>query len=229
MTQYTDTQVEEMLSLMRSITNNPEQGKEYFESIYECIDSDSLKLQAKAICTVGEMGFHYSELIDQTILSKILALLHHEQPLIRQRALCALGRIGRSNGCIIEPHLEKLLSLLNDIDGEVRMNVIWASENIATTHPEYFAAYMDLFSHCLEDTHEKTRMEAPEIFRVLGKRRPDYVLPYISKLQEFSQNDTNRVVRIHAAGAVRVVTSAMANQQTLIRKDKTNHEKTISS
>ena len=46
-------------------------------------------------------------------------------------------------------------------------------------------------------------MEAPEIFRVLGKRRPEFVRPFVDKLQEISETDSNRVVRIHCIGAIK--------------------------
>ena len=51
-------------------------------------------------------------------------------------------------------------------------------------------------------------MEAPEIFRVLGKRRPDFVSPYIEELQKGSETDGNRVVRIHCQGAIKAASFA---------------------
>lgn len=50
-------------------------------------------------------------------------------------------------------------------------------------------------------------MEAPEIFRVLGKRVSELVMPYIEKLTYLSENDSNRVVRIHAKGAIKATLS----------------------
>ena len=46
-------------------------------------------------------------------------------------------------------------------------------------------------------------MEAPEMFRVLGKRCPEFARPYIEKLQRIAENDDNRVVRIHCLGAIK--------------------------
>lgn len=48
-------------------------------------------------------------------------------------------------------------------------------------------------------------MEAPEIFRVLGKRRPEFVKPYAELLQRVSETDHNRVVRIHCLGALKAI------------------------
>ena len=50
----------------------------------------------------------------------------------------------------------------------------------------------------------RVRIEAPEMFRVMGKRKPQYIKPYLEKLQWFVDNDTNPVVRIHSVGAVRI-------------------------
>ena len=52
-------------------------------------------------------------------------------------------------------------------------------------------------------TKDKVRMEAPEIFRVLGKHRPEFVRPYLEHLKRISETDDNRVVRIHCLGAIK--------------------------
>ena len=63
--------------------------------------------------------------------------------------------------------------------------------------------HMPVFAKLLRDCDDKVRMEAPEIFRVLGKRRPDFVAPYLDELRRIAETDTNRVVRIHCQGAIR--------------------------
>ena len=62
---------------------------------------------------------------------------------------------------------------------------------------------MPIFERLLRDADEKVRMEAPEIFRVLGKRRPEFVKPYLELLRQISETDDNRVVRIHCLGAIK--------------------------
>ena len=57
------------------------------------------------------------------------------------------------------------------------------------------------------ELYKELRMEAPEIFRVLGKRRPEFVRPYIEKLKKLAENDVNRVVRIHCLGAIKASAS----------------------
>lgn len=53
---------------------------------------------------------------------------------------------------------------------------------------------MPVFTELLKDADEKVRMEAPEIFRVLGKRRPGFVRPY---LEHISKTDEKRAERMH--------------------------------
>lgn len=48
-------------------------------------------------------------------------------------------------------------------------------------------------------------MEAPEMFRVLGKRRPDLVQTYEQILKQIAETDANRVVSIHCMGAIKAM------------------------
>ena len=40
-----------------------------------------------------------------------------------------------------------------------------------------------IFAELLNDENERVRIEAPEMFRVLGKRTPELVRPYLEKLE----------------------------------------------
>ena len=60
---------------------------------------------------------------------------------------------------------------------------------------------MPAFAELLHDADDKVRMEAPDIFRVLGKQRSEFVRPFVEQLQIISETDENRVVRIHCLGA----------------------------
>ena len=66
-----------------------------------------------------------------------------------------------------------------------------------------YAPHMQTFEKLLYDADDRVRMEAPEIFRVLGRRRPEFVRPYTEQLRQISETDGNRVVRIHCLGAIR--------------------------
>ena len=62
-----------------------------------------------------------------------------------------------------------------------------------------------VFEKLLHDVDDKVRMESPEIFRVLGKRRPEFVRPYVEQLRQISETDENHVVRIHCLGAIKAM------------------------
>ena len=56
---------------------------------------------------------------------------------------------------------------------------MWASENIAANMPEAYEKHIAVFAAMLDDANNQVRIEAPEIFRVIGKRKPEYVEQYI--------------------------------------------------
>ena len=104
---------------------------------------------------------------------------------------------------MIEPYWTGLLRFASDEEPKVRLAFIWASENIAVNTPDIFEDLMPVFAKLLHDADDKVRMEAPEIFRVLGKRRPEFVRPYLERLQSIAETDSNRVVRLHCLGAIK--------------------------
>ena len=116
-----------------------------------------------------------------------------------------MGRIGRARFDLVESYWKKMFELATDENPRVRLSFIWASENIATNTPDPYKDYISLFANLLHDKDEKVRMEAPEMFRVMGKRRPEIVKPYIDTLQKLAENDVNPIVRIHSSGAIRVI------------------------
>ena len=131
--------------------------------------------------------------------------------LLRERAINALGRIGRGSYHAIESYWLSLFRFASDTDAKVRLSFIWASENIAVNTPDIYEDHMPVFETLLHDEDDKVRMEAPEIFRVLGKRKPEFVAPYLAQLQQLAQTDDNDVVRIHCLGAVRATEAEIYN------------------
>ena len=148
------------------------------------------------------MGLKYPESV-QDAVPVIASFLDNPEPLLRDRAVNALGRIGRGSYTVIETYWTDLLRFASDEAAKVRLSFIWASENIATNTPDVYAEHMPIFETLLHDTDDKVRMEAPEIFRVLGKRRPGVVRPYVEELRTIAETDENRVVRIHCLGAIK--------------------------
>ena len=166
------------------------------------LNDESGKIQAKALWLLGEMGLEHPSSVGDSVAS-IAAFCDSKDPHLRERAVNALGRIGRADYPLIEQYWKGLFRFASDEEPKVRLSFIWASENIATNTPDIYAEYMAVFEKLLSDTDDKVRMEAPEIFRVLGKRKPQFVKPYVEQLRRISETDSNRVVRIHSLGAIK--------------------------
>ena len=192
----------ELYKSLGELTKSKERWKESIPFVATLLASDSVKIQAKALWMMGEMGLAFPESV-QGYVPTVSTFFDSEEPLLRERSVNALGRIGR--GCFksIEPYWAGLFRFASDKAPGVRLAFIWASENIATKMPDLYRDHMPVFATLLHDSDDKVRMEAPEIFRVLGKRRPDLVTPYRDELQHIAEIDPNRVVRIHCLGAVR--------------------------
>lgn len=197
----------ELYRRLGELTKNREEWETNIPDVAALLGSGSLKIQAKALWLLGEMGLQRPDKIAGWVPS-ISDFLNNADPLLRERALNALGRIGRADFSLIKTFWNDLFRFAKDGAPNVRLNFIWASENIATNTPDIYADFMDIFAELLHDSDEKVRMESPEIFRVLGKRKPEFVKPYIELLVKISETDENRVVRIHAKGAIKATISS---------------------
>jgi len=196
------------------LTRDRSRWKESVPYLSSLLALESTRIQAKALWLLGEIGFaHPSSVRDEVPL--IASFCGSDVPLLRERALNALGRIGRSCYPMIEPYWGKLYHLATDETAEVRLSFIWASENIAVKTPDIYENHMPVFEALLYDANDRVRMEAPEIFRVLGKRRPAFVRPYVGLLQQLSETDSNHVVRVHCLGAIRATGSEQAKRNLL--------------
>ncbi|MBQ9827276.1 MAG: HEAT repeat domain-containing protein [Lachnospiraceae bacterium] len=184
--------------------------KDRWEESIPCVSSllarGSVKIQAKALWLLGETGLAYPMSVKDEVPA-IASFCDSPVPLLRERAVNALGRIGRGSFKVIEEYWAGLFRFASDDDAKVRLSFIWASENIATNTPDIYEDHMQVFEKLLHDPDDRVRMEAPEIFRVLGKRRPEFITPYVELLQHISETDGNRVVRIHCLGAVKAASS----------------------
>ena len=194
----------ELYKELGALTKNKGRWQESIPYVSSLLTHDSVKIQAKALWLLGEMGLIYPQSVQNTVPA-IASFLDRSEPLLRERALNALGRIGRGCYSIIEPCWTALFRFASDEEPKVRLAFIWASENIATNTPDIYENYMPVFEKLLHDANDKVRMEAPEIFRVLGKRRPEFVRPYVEQLRQISEIDVNRVVRIHCLGAIKAL------------------------
>ena len=164
------------------LTKDKDKWKESIPYVSSFLAYDSVKIQAKALWLLGEMGLIYS-LSVQDVIPVIVSFLDSPEPLLRERAVNALGRIGRGSYPVIKPYWKELFRFASDKAPKVRLAFIWASENIATNMPDIYEDHIPVFEKLLHDVDDKVRMESPEIFRVLGKRRPEFVRPYVEQLR----------------------------------------------
>lgn len=185
-----------------ALTKNRGDWEKNIPYVASLLPSGSVKIRAKALWLLGEMGLKHPASIRGCVPS-VASFLDSPEPLLRERAVNALGRIGRGDFHLVEPYWTGLFRFAGDEEAKVRLSFIWASENIAANTPDPYRDRMPVFAELLHDRNDRVRMEAPEIFRVLGKRRPEFVRPYIELLRTVSETDGNRVVRIHCLGAIR--------------------------
>lgn len=166
----------EILKELREITKTKENWGEVIDDVANKLNENhSVIVKAKILWLLGEMGLNYPKQVETYIID-IAFCLDDEHSKIRERAVNALGRIGRADKNLIIPYFDKIMKMRCEM---------------------------------IQDRGVRVRIEAPEMFRVMGKRKPQCVKPYLEKLQWFADNDTNPVVRIHSAGAIRITKKAL--------------------
>ncbi len=182
----------------------PEQVKRAVPALIKRLADPEPEICSRACWAVGQVGFRKPEWV-QAAVSTLARLTEYPNAKVREKAIWALGRIGRAKPDMVKKHLALILSKAGDQSPRVRLSVIWTCENIATQRPEWFAEALPIFIGLLDDPDARhVRREAPEILRVLGKRRPEIVECAIPKLTE-KLSDKDRVVRIHAQGALNAI------------------------
>ena len=88
--------------------------------------------------------------------------------------------------------------MAGDKSPNVRLSFVWASGNIAANRPTVYKGYLPIFAGSLNDENERFCTEAPEMFGVLGKRKSEFVRPYLERSEYIATRDEVSVVRIHA-------------------------------
>lgn len=196
----------ELYKELGALTREKDRWEESILFLFSLLKHESERIQAKALWLLGEMGLVYPQSV-QDAIPTIASFLDSPEPLLRERAVNALGRIGRGSYSVIESYWTDLFRFASDEEPKVRLAFIWASENIATNTTDIYEYHMPVFEKLLHDADDKVRMEAPEIFRVFGKHRPAFVRLYLELLRKISETDANRVVRLHCLGAIRATDS----------------------
>ncbi len=199
----------DMLKELKNITKNKQNWESTIDDVAVILGENySIEVNAKALWLLGEMGLEHPQKIKRYVVD-IAGYLDDENPKLRERSLNALGRIGRANKNLVIASLDRMMKMKDDESGSVRHAFVWACENIAVNAPELFCEKLEIFYWMIFDSDQKVRIESPEMFRVIGKRKPNCVKPYLEKLEWISQNDMPPVVRIHSAGAVRITNIAL--------------------
>ena len=202
----------ELLRELREMQKSTQNWPDSIDDVAEKIDEKySVNVKAKALWILGEMGLRHPQHVELHI-KRIAGYLEDDHPKLRERSINALGRIGRADKNLIMPYFDKLMITRNDEMGNVRLAFVWACENIATNAPELFCKKLDIFYDMIDDSNDKVRIEAPEMFRVVGKRKPVCVKQYLEKLQWIAENDEHSVVRIHCKGAIRITENALSKK-----------------
>ena len=83
-----------------------------------------------------DTGLEHPKEVKESV-KEIVSFCDSQVPLLRERAVNALGRIGRADYHLIEEYWEDLFRFASDEDPKVRLSFIWASENIATNTPDF--------------------------------------------------------------------------------------------
>ena len=78
------------------LTKDNTKWKESIPYISSLLTHESVKIQAKALWLLGEMGLAYPQSMQDAIPS-IASFCNSNDPLLRERAVNALGRIGRGD------------------------------------------------------------------------------------------------------------------------------------
>ena len=147
----------ELYKELGALTKDKDRWQESIPYVSSLLTHDSVKIQAKALWLLGEMGLLYPQSVQDTV-SDIASFLDSPKPLLRERAVNALGRIGRGDYSMIEPYWEGLFRFASDEEPKVRLAFIWASENIVTNTPDIYEHHMPVFAELLNDEDEKVRI-----------------------------------------------------------------------
>lgn len=127
----------ELYKKLGILTKDKDKWEDNIPYVSSLLAHDSVKIQAKALWLLGEMGLEYPLKV-QDAVPAIVSFCDSEESLLRERAVNALGRIGRGNCCVIQPYWTDLFRFASDDEANVRLSFIWASENIATNTPNIY-------------------------------------------------------------------------------------------
>ena len=181
----------ELYKELGALTKAKDQWEKKIPYVSSLLAHESEKIQAKALWLLAEMGLAYPQSVRDAVPA-ITSFCNSPVPLLRERALNAIGKIGRGDYHLIKPYWADLFCFADDAAAQVRLSFRWASENIATNTSDIYENHMPVFERLLHDPDDKVRMEAPEIFRVLGKRRSEFVSRFWKNCKGYQKRTATR-------------------------------------
>ena len=92
------------------LTKEKNKWKENIPYVSSLLDHQSVKIQAKALWLLAEMGLEYTVLVKDAI-PDIVTFCDSQNPLLRERAINALGRIGRGDYTLIESYWSDMFQI----------------------------------------------------------------------------------------------------------------------
>ena len=93
----------ELYKELGALTKDKDRWEENIPYVSSLLANQSVKIQAKALWLLGEMGLAYPLSVQYAVPS--IAQFHDStEKLLRERAVNALGRIGRADYSLIEPY-----------------------------------------------------------------------------------------------------------------------------
>ena len=98
----------ELYKKLGLLTKNRNEWEENIPYVSSLLDHDSVKIQAKALWLLGEMGLA-CPLSVQDAVPEIASLCDSSVPILRERAVNALGRIGRGSFQVVERYWKDLM------------------------------------------------------------------------------------------------------------------------
>ena len=122
--------VSELYKELGILTKDKSRWEENIPYVSSLLSHESEKIQAKALWLLGEMGFAHPDRVKDTV-PEIAGFCDCSSPLLRERAVNALGRIGRADFSMIEDHWMDLFRFASDEEPNVRLSFIWASESVS--------------------------------------------------------------------------------------------------
>ena len=126
------------------LTDDKDEWEDSVPYVSSLLTHESVKIQAKALWLPGEIGLAFP-LSVQELVPTIASFLNNPEALLRERAINALGRIGRGDCSVIEPYWENLFRFSSDENAKVRLSFVWASEYIAANTPDIYEKHMPRF------------------------------------------------------------------------------------